>query len=265
MDSYSEVDPPVRMMVCGDVVVRHTEDEVVNIVRSRLRSPGLPALSIGSVNLNHLHHFRHGGCAPKCNDANPEWLLLADGMPIARRGNSLSGTAWPRVTGADLLPRILGLAEAEGQPVGFFGGTAQSHLLLRPVLASRFPNLRVSGTWAPERAEIDSNSSKLARMILDSETVVLVVSLGKPRQEQWINRHGPRTGAKVMLPFGGATDFLVDVQHRAPVWMEDSGLEWFYRLSHEPKRLARRYLLQGPPALVRLRSAQILDGRAKRR
>lgn len=261
MDGHSVVNPPLRMRVCGNDVVRHTEEEVLEIVRARIRSKMPPALSIGSVNLDHLHHFRDGGCASMGRDTDPEWLLLADGMPIARRGNALSGRDWPRVTGADLLPRLLGLAEAEGQPVGFFGGTAQSHRLLRPVLSSRFPNLRVSGMWSPDRAEIESRSPELAQRILDAKTVMLVVSLGKPRQERWINRHGPKTGAKIMLPFGGATDFLVDVQHRAPPWMEESGLEWFYRLSHDPKRLARRYIVHGPPALVRLRSAHILDGR----
>lgn len=255
---------PVRMMVCGDVVVRHTEDEVVDIVRSHLRSAAPGALSIGSVNLDHLHHFRNCGCTPVQSEAAPRWLLLADGMPIARRGNSLSGVHWPRVTGADLLPRLLALAEAEGRQVGFFGGSAASHRLLVPVLARRFPDLRLSGLWSPDRTEIACKSAELAQQIYDAGTDVLVVSLGKPRQEQWINRHGARTGASVMLPFGGAIDLLVELKSRAPQWMESAGLEWLYRLSHEPTRLARRYLLQGPPALARLRTAEIVDDHATR-
>ncbi|MET4611303.1 N-acetylglucosaminyldiphosphoundecaprenol N-acetyl-beta-D-mannosaminyltransferase [Rhodococcus sp. PvR044] len=261
MDRRPLLDPPVRMMVCGDVVMRYTEDEVVDLVRSRLRRAASSALSIGSVNLDHLHHFRTCGCAP-ADAADPEWLLLADGMPIARRGNALSGASWPRVTGADLLPRLLGVAEAEGRRVGFFGGTAESHRLLGPVIANRFPGLPVSGLWSPTRAEIDCRSMELAQEIREVETDMLVVSLGKPRQEQWINRYGRHAGAKIMLPFGGATDFLVNVKHRAPQWMESAGLEWFYRLSHEPRRLARRYLIEGPPALVRLRTARILDAHA---
>ncbi|WP_242660791.1 WecB/TagA/CpsF family glycosyltransferase [Mycobacterium alsense] len=245
---------PVRMVVSGSVVERCDTDEVLSIIAARLRSRS-PGLAVGSVNLDHLHHFRTLGEAPT---GRIEWLLLADGMPIAWRGQLLTAKPWPRVTGADLLPEVLALAESTGRRVGFFGGSAETHRLLAQRLRARYPALVVSGTWAPDPARIESSSDALVADIRAAGTDVLVVSLGKPRQEQWIDRHGFATGAKVFLPSGGAIDFLAGMTRRAPRWMQRAGLEWFYRLTREPRRLARRYLVQGPLALLRASRAQLI-------
>ncbi|OBG38959.1 teichoic acid biosynthesis protein [Mycobacterium sp. E3198] len=245
---------PVRMVVSGSVVERCDTDEVLSIIADRLDSAA-PGLAVGSVNLDHLHHFRTLGAAPA---GRLEWLLLADGMPIAWRGQLLTAQPWPRVTGADLLPAVLTLAESTGQRVGFFGGGAETHLLLAQRLRARYPRLAVSGMWAPGPADIESGSDAFVSAIRQARTDILVVSLGKPRQEQWVDRHGFATGARVFLPSGGAIDFLAGKTRRAPDWMQRVGLEWFYRLTREPRRLARRYLLQGPLALLRASRAQLI-------
>jgi N-acetylglucosaminyldiphosphoundecaprenol N-acetyl-beta-D-mannosaminyltransferase len=245
---------PVRMVVSGSIVERCDAGEVLSIIAARLQSPG-PGLAVGSVNLDHLHHFRRIGAAPA---GRLEWLLLADGMPIAWRGRLLTARPWPRVTGADLLPAVLALAEETGQRVGFFGGGPETHRLLEEHVRERYPGLDVSGMWAPNPADIESDSDTLAAAIRDAGTDVLIVSLGKPRQEQWVDRQGHATGARIFLPCGGAVDFLAGKTRRAPHWMQRFGLEWFYRLSHEPRRLARRYLLQGPFALLRAARAQLI-------
>ncbi|OBA68744.1 teichoic acid biosynthesis protein [Mycobacterium sp. 1554424.7] len=245
---------PVRMVVSGTVVERCDTDQVLSIISARLRSQA-GGLAVGSVNLDHLHHFRTLGAAPT---SRLEWLLLADGMPIAWRGQLLTAKPWPRVTGADLLPAVLELAESTGQRVGFFGGSAETHRLLAQRLWVRYPSLAVSGMWAPDPADVDSCSDALAAEIRAARTDILVVSLGKPRQEQWVDRHGSATGARVFLPSGGAIDFLAGMTSRAPHWMQRVGLEWFYRLTREPRRLARRYLLQGPLALLRASRAQLI-------
>jgi exopolysaccharide biosynthesis WecB/TagA/CpsF family protein len=187
-----------------------------------------------------------------------EWLLLADGMPIAWRGKMLTAKPWPRVTGADLLPEVLALAESAGQRVGFFGGSTETHRLLAAYLRERHPALEVSGMWAPRPSDVESSSDTLVAAIRAARTDVLVVSLGKPRQELWVDRHGHATGARIFLPCGGAIDFLAGTTSRAPSWMQRIGLEWFHRLRREPRRLARRYLLQGPLSLLRASRAQLI-------
>ncbi|OBK43230.1 WecB/TagA/CpsF family glycosyltransferase, partial [Mycobacterium kubicae] len=245
----------VRMVVSGSIVERCETDEVLSIIESRLATQSSHGLAVGSVNLDHLHHFRSVGAAP---NGQLEWLLLADGMPIAWRGQLLTAKPWPRVTGADLLPAVLALAEQRGYRVGFLGGSVETHALLSTQLPQRFPALVVSGMWAPSPSDLESRADTLVSAIRAAHTDVLIVSLGKPRQEQWVDQHGYATGAQVFLPCGGAIDFLAGKTRRAPRWMQRVGLEWLYRLTHEPRRLARRYLVQGPVAFLRAGRVPVL-------
>jgi N-acetylglucosaminyldiphosphoundecaprenol N-acetyl-beta-D-mannosaminyltransferase len=244
-----------RMAISGNVIERHDVDDVISIIQSRLQS-ATGGLAVGSVNLDHLHHFGREGALG--HRVGPDWLLLADGMPIAWRGQLLTAQPWPRVTGADLLPRVLEFAEAAGYRVGFLGGTADTQMRLAGRLARQYPHLAVAGMWSPDRRQLATRSATISGCIRNAGTDILVVSLGKPRQEQWVDRYGACTGAQLFLPFGAAVDFLAGTKRRAPQWMQRIGLEWFYRLTREPRRLARRYIIQGPIALRRALRAQLL-------
>ena len=111
---------------------------------------------------------------------------------------------------------------------------------------------------APAPAEVDSEpgSAELAATIRRAGVDVLVVGLGKPRQERWIDTWGAATGARVLLPFGASLDFMAGAVDRAPEIWQRAGLEWLFRLRQEPRRLARRYLIQGPGSYLRLRRAR---------
>ncbi|MDV3125580.1 WecB/TagA/CpsF family glycosyltransferase [Mycobacterium sp. 21AC1] len=251
--------PPERMRIGDILVARHTVDEVVALVSQRLSGPATAPLAVGSVNLDHLHHFRAG---PAGIEGAPEWMWLADGAPVAWRGSRLDGRPWPRVTGADLLEPLLEGCAAHGIRVGFFGGLPVTHRRLAAVLAARYPTSEPARFWSPTREEIEcpNASARLAAEIAAARVHLLVVGLGKPRQEWWIDRHGMDTGAGVLLAFGAAADFLAGVVKRAPDFYQRQGLEWLYRLRQEPRRLARRYLVQGPPAFLQLRHATLESG-----
>lgn len=252
------------MRVGGTVVTRYTADEVLTLVADLATTPGSPQLAIGSVNLDHLHHFRS---RPVDDDDGPQWLWLADGAPVAWRGSRLLAGTWPRVTGADLLEPIIDVCVENDVPTGFLGGTAVMHRKLRRRLAQRYPDAAPARFWSPSRSVVDSPhaSAELAAEIRQAGVRVLVVGLGKPRQERWVQRHAAATGATVFLAFGAAADFVAGVVNRAPDFYQQNGLEWLYRLRQEPQRLARRYLLQGPPALLRLRHADLVMPRAPER
>jgi exopolysaccharide biosynthesis WecB/TagA/CpsF family protein len=108
--------------------------------------------------------------------------------------------------------------------------------------------------WAPERAELTDpeGARALADAVRAAGVDLLVVGLGKPRQEHWIQHHAAASGARVLLAFGASADFLAGEVSRAPRWVQRGSAEWLYRLCKEPHRLGRRYLLQGPPAIWRL-------------
>lgn len=246
------------MRLAGLTVTRATQADVLTRIGDSLGQGTSPPLAIGSVNLDHLHHFPAGtGARPGADEV--EWLWLADGMPVAWRGRALTGRAWPRVTGADLLPAVLGLAETAGARVGWLGGTPSMHDDLAEVLARRWPRLDAGSVWTPIRAELDdaAGADAIVRDIAGAQVDILVVALGKPRQEQWIDSQGALSGARVLLAFGASGDFLAGRVARAPGWMQNVGAEWLYRLYREPRRLARRYLLEGPRQLTVLRQASL--------
>ena len=222
MTTHAGTAAPARMVVSGNLVERYDAAEVLSIIESRLSSASSAGLAVGSVNLDHLHHFRKSASVPH---GRLDWLLLADGMPIAWRGRMLTARPWPRITGADLLTAVLAVAAASGQRVGILGGTAETHARLATRLADELPALSISGMWSPSAVEIDAGSPALAAAIRAACTDVLVVCLGKPLQELWIDRHGAATGARIFLPCGGAIDFMAGTTARAPEWMRGPSAE----------------------------------------
>ncbi|BAW04956.1 WecB/TagA/CpsF family glycosyltransferase [Nocardia seriolae] len=224
-------------------------------------------IAVASANLDHIHHFAGDAAWDErlpvaASDGGLRWLTLLDGMPLVRTANARSGRSWPKLSGSDLITPILERAAQTRARVGFLGGTAETHELLLPALAELHPQLIVAGTWAPERAELTDRraSEAIAARIAAAETDILVVGLGKPRQERWIAEYGTLTNARALLAFGAVVDFLAGRVARVPERVGNAGGEWAWRLMLEPRRLARRYLVQGPPALVRLkRSAVVLE------
>lgn len=234
-----------------------TKDEALSLVMDTLGDAEQPALALASANLDHFHHF--GSEGPSNGNAlfdtsELRWKVLLDGAPVEAVVRWRTGESWPLLTGSDLLPDILAEAAAGGHTVGFLGGTAAMHEQLLTVLAADLPSLEVSGTWAPSRAELDDavRADEITAEIRNAAPKVLVVGLGKPRQEEWIQVHGAQSGAQVLLAFGAATDFLAGVSTRAPRWVRRLRIEWLYRLVREPRRLFRRYVIEGPRAALGL-------------
>jgi N-acetylglucosaminyldiphosphoundecaprenol N-acetyl-beta-D-mannosaminyltransferase len=220
-----------RVVLGGAHVDLCQREDVLSAVDRRLSDTGSAGpLAIASANLDHVHHFGRGGRAAGDIDvtgAAPRWLVLLDGAPMVRRARQLSGGAWPLLAGSDLLGPLLHVARDNGSRVGFLGGTAQMHDRLRPVLADRYPGLAVGGYWAPARADLaDPDAARaLAAGVRDANVDLLVVGLGKPRQERWIQAHAVDSGARVLLAFGAAADFLAGTVSRAPAWVRRGGVE----------------------------------------
>jgi len=144
-----------------------------------------------------------------------------------------------------------------GLRVGFLGGTEETQRLIAGKFATERPELKVVGWWAPDRSILGdaASSRRLAEEIREAAPELLVVGLGKPRQELWIAEYAHLTGANVLLAFGAVVDFLAGNVRRAPLWASSHSLEWAWRLMLEPRRLARRYLLEGPEAYMKLRTS----------
>ncbi|ACZ31704.1 glycosyl transferase, WecB/TagA/CpsF family [Xylanimonas cellulosilytica DSM 15894] len=250
-----------RILLGGVPVDLHDQGGALAAIRARsVATEGKP-LGVVSVNLDHLHWFGHGTALNgnfgihEGSAAPVGWLHLIDGAPIAEQARRATGRHWPRLAGSDLVGPILAAAEIDGVSVGFLGGAPSTQDELRTELAERYPNLQVAGMWAPSREELlDTDAADaLAADIAAADVGILVVCLGKPRQELWIDHYGVASGARVLLAFGAVVDFLAGRVVRCPDWVAEHGLEWAWRLALEPKRLAHRYLVNGPGAYRMLR------------
>jgi N-acetylglucosaminyldiphosphoundecaprenol N-acetyl-beta-D-mannosaminyltransferase len=116
-----------------------------------------------------------------------------------------------------------------------------------------YPGLRVAGTYSPSIGALDADENEhILQMIERAAPDFLFVALGAPRQDLWIREHQPRLKIPIAMGVGCVFDLLAGSKRRAPLWMQQAGLEWAYRLVNEPQRLWRRYLLNDLPMLARL-------------
>jgi N-acetylglucosaminyldiphosphoundecaprenol N-acetyl-beta-D-mannosaminyltransferase len=181
-------------------------------------------------------------------------LVLADGMPLVW-ASRLQGTPLPeRVPGSDLVWSLPARAARLGASVFLLGGAPGTAERAAERLVERYPDLEIAGTLSPrlgferDPAEVEA---VLAAVRLADPRVVLV-GLGFPKQEHLISRLRPICPRAWFLGVGISLAFLSEDVRRAPPWLQVVGLEWVHRLSQEPARLARRYLVDGLPFAVQL-------------
>jgi len=187
-------------------------------------------------------------------------LVTPDGMPLVWMLRWLGAGHASRVYGPDLTLEILRAAEAAAVPVGFYGSTPEVLRCLLDRLDRLFPALPIAFADAPPFRQLTpKQDDETVGAIRASGSKILFVGLGGTKQDLWMSDHRGRVPA-VMLGVGAAFDFLAGTKPHAPRWMQQSGLEWLFRLATEPRRLWRRYLRHNPRFAVRA-VAQILRAR----
>jgi len=170
-------------------------------------------------------------------------LALPDGAPVAWVLQNSGFPEQQRINGPDLMWRYMKVAEELGQSVFFYGSSEETLAQLRKAISKSFPTLRVAGMISPPYGDVSAEMDQAhVDAINRSGAHVLFVGLGCPKQEAWMATHKGRIHS-VMLGVGAAFDYHAGTLHRAPVWMQNNGLEWAYRLACEPRRLFKRYLL----------------------
>jgi len=172
--------------------------------------------------------------------------VTPDGVPLVWALRLLGVEKAERVYGPSLLPMVCEHARERGLSVGFYGGSQEVLDELVRRIWRRFPGLDVSFAFAPPFRVVSADEDqKMIESIEASETDILFVGLGCPKQERWIAEHRNSLSC-VMVGIGAAFDFHAGSKAQAPAWMQASGLEWLFRLCCEPRRLWRRYLYHNP-------------------
>lgn len=174
---------------------------------------------------------------------NEAGMVTPDGMPMVWLGRKNGFASMDRVYGPDLMLGVCEVSQSRGYRHFFYGGNDGVPELLRDKLVEKYAGLQVVGTYSPPfRALTDVEQAAVVDMINDANPDIVWVGLSTPKQERWMAAHVGRLKAPVLLGVGAAFDFHAGLKKQAPRWMQRSGLEWFFRLISEPRRLWRRYL-----------------------
>ena len=178
---------------------------------------------------------------------NGSGLATPDGMPLVWLSWLHGYRDAGRVYGPDLMLALCERSRLTGHRHFFYGGAPGVADLLARRLQERCPGLLVAGTHSPpyRAAEAEEDRAVLAGIDASGADVVWV-GLGTPKQDYWVWRHRPLLRAPALIAVGAAFDFHAGLARQAPRWIQRSGLEWVYRMAHEPRRLALRYLVNNP-------------------
>jgi len=182
-------------------------------------------------------------------------LVTPDGMPLVWALRLLGSKNQTRVYGPDLMLAWCDRASKLGYPIYLYGTTEQTLEKLSKNLKQKFPNLAIAGSYAPPFGDNNHLEQDLNRIQISGAKVIFI-GLGCPKQEYWMAAAQGKINA-VMIGVGAAFDFNSGQVTQAPRWVMKSGLEWMYRLTQEPQRLWRRYLINNP-SFVFLFLAQLL-------
>ena len=238
-------------------------------------------LRIRQKRLFERRAVRHG-CIRRAAEDDPAFraayvgvsLSLADGQALVW-GARLIGTPVPeKVSGSDLVWPLMQLAAAEGWRVYLVGGAPGAAEAAATRLEVEL-GIRAVGVEAP-RISVEGAPDEAAVIdrVRRARPDVVLVGLGSPKQERFIHRALTANDPEVWLGVGASIDFLAGRVRRAPRWVSRAGLEWLFRLSLEPRRLAHRYLVKDPrflavlartarePISARVRCAEADQGRS---
>ena len=178
-----------------------------------------------------LEHFRNAD------------VVLPDGILPVWAGKCLGSHLAERVPGPDFTDAFLEAAEKEGISLFFMGATEETLSRLTSNCLAKHPRLVIAGTLSPPFGEFDEETDRaLVDKINASGADALFVGMTAPKQETWLSRNFERLSVRFMIGVGAAFDYLADTRKRVPPRIGRSGLEWLYRLVHEPRRLWRRNL-----------------------
>lgn len=215
--------------------------DVIAIVEDWIRSRG-PTRYIAVTGMHGMTEaqgdpeFRH-----VLNEAG---LVVPDGMPLVWLGRFHGFPLKRRVYGPELM---LSFCQATGKKYRhfFYGGAPGVAQKLAATLQRDFPGLVVAGTYTPPFRRLTSGEeNEVEELITRTKPDIVWIGLSTPKQEKWMFSHR-YLAVPVMVGVGAAFDLNTGRLRQAPRWMREHGLEWLFRLCVEPRRLWRRYLIQG--------------------
>jgi N-acetylglucosaminyldiphosphoundecaprenol N-acetyl-beta-D-mannosaminyltransferase len=216
-------------------VIAHMQDWIAKRAECR---------TIAVTGMHGIMEAHHDGAFK--NILNSSSLVVPDGMPLVWLARLKGHGLKRRVYGPELMMDFCEISASKGYRHFLYGGAPGVAEKLAEELTNQFPGLVIAGTCSPPfRPVMDEEDEEIIRQISAAQPDVLWVGLSTPKQERWMDAHRARLNIPVLVGVGAAFDIHSGQKKQAPAWMREHGLEWFFRLVQEPKRLWRRYLVYG--------------------
>ena len=191
-----------------------------------------------------------------CQNAD---LVIPDGISIIHLLKLKYKKKVTRITGNEIFDLILSLGNEIPLKIAFVGSTSQVIENLKSKVSINYPGCKIVAAISPsyffENKEEENN--KVLQQLVNSKPDVLFLALGNPRQELWLNKYKEQIGSKLNVGVGAVFDFYTGHKKRSPELFQKLALEWAWRLFQEPRRLFKRYLIEGIPFYIK-KSLQII-------
>jgi N-acetylglucosaminyldiphosphoundecaprenol N-acetyl-beta-D-mannosaminyltransferase len=230
--------PPLRIDMMGCLIDNLSMEETLQRIDGFIRS-GRPHQHV-VVNVDKLVKAQHD--AELRNIINGCALINADGMPVVWASRWLGKPLKERVAGVDLFEALMQRAAQTGWRIYLLGAREEVVSGVQRLYEAKYPGLTVAGArngyWQPQE------EAAVVAAIEQARPDILFVAISSPRKEQFLGRYQAEMKVPFAMGVGGTFDVAVGKVRRAPRWMQQSGLEWFYRFLQEPRRMFRRYFME---------------------
>lgn len=228
---------PRRFSILNTYVDALTLDETIKEVE-KIIGRGVPTQHV-VVNASKVNLMEVDNELAKIVNDCP--LINADGASIVWAAKKLGVPLTERVTGIDLFQELVKLSAEKGYKIYLFGAKEEVVVKVKAIFEERYPGIRIVGYRNGYFTEADE--PQIVADMAASGADMMFVAFSSPKKEYWVHKYLDQVGIPFVMGVGGSFDVVAGVTDRAPKWMQDHGLEWFYRFIQEPGRLWKRYIV----------------------
>ena len=228
---------PNRYPILNTYVNALSMDESISEIE-KIIAAGDPTQHV-VINALKVNLMRDDPSLQKIVNACP--LLNADGASIIWAAKKLGVPLKERVAGIDLFENLVKVAANKGYKIYLFGAKEEVVTKVKAIFQKQYPTLQIVGYRSGYFTEADEPG--IVADMASSGADMMFVAFSSPKKEYWVNKYLKQIGIPFVMGVGGSFDVVAGVLDRAPKWMQDRGMEWFYRFIQEAKRLWNRYMV----------------------
>lgn len=232
-----------KIEMFGITIHKFSMKETVDVLQEWLQFGGNDCKYVVTPNVDHVVQLETNAAFKQAYDHAA--MVVADGKPVVLASKILGKPLPETVPGSDLVPNIFERFQQQQLPLRIYllGAMPGVGEVAAANIKATWPMVEVVGILSPDFGfEKDpAYCDRICQSVAEAKADLLVIGLGAPKQEIWVDKHAHKLPVKVALCVGATIDFLAGNKPRAPMWMRKTGLEWLHRMCSEPKRLVKRY------------------------